>query len=119
MGALRPPERLDAGGGRGRQAAGQAEGAAEGLLAGGREVPGAATRFDGGDTPHHAAPEPDGRPQRVHLDRAADRHAQRRCAELAERLLQLQGRDRRAAVSRAMASTCSGASRYSSGTWST
>ena len=82
VGALRPAQRLDAVGRRGREEPGQAEGDAGPLLAGGGEVPGAAARRDGGDAAHHAAPEHHGGPQRVHLDGAAHRHAERRRAEL-------------------------------------
>ena len=94
VGAVRSAKRLDAVRGRRGEEPGQAEGDAGALLEGGGEVPGAAARRDGGDAPHHAAPEHHGGPQRVHLDRAADRHAQRRCAEHPQRLVQLQGRDR-------------------------
>ena len=48
----------------------------------------------GGDAAGHAAAQHHGRPQRVHLDPAADRHAQRRCARAPQHVLHHQGRDR-------------------------
>ena len=72
----------------------EAQGDGGDFLGGGEEVPGAAARFVGRDAPGHAAAEHHRRTQRVHLDAAAHRHAQRRCTVDPERLLQLQGRGR-------------------------
>ena len=94
VGALRPPERLDPVGGPRREESEEGEGDGGDLLAGGEEVRRDAARRDGGDSTRHAAPEHHRRAQRLHLDPAPHRHAQRRRAQRAERVVQLQGRGR-------------------------
>ena len=83
---------LDAVRERRRQVPGEAQGAAEPVLGRGEEVPGAAARCVGGDAARHAAAQPHRRPQRVHLVRRADRHAERRRADHSQLVVQLQGR---------------------------
>ena len=70
VGAVRPHQGLDAEQRPGRHEPGEAEGVAGSVLGGGAEVPGAAAGFLGGDAAGHAAAQPHGRPDRLHLLRA-------------------------------------------------
>ena len=97
VGTLRPAQRLDAIRRPRSEEPGQAEGVADPVLAGGGQVSGAAARRDRGDAADHAAPEHHGGAQRVHVDRTADRYSERRRAVDPQRVVQLQGRYRRAA----------------------
>ena len=92
VGAVRPDQGLDAVRRRGRQGARQAQGVAGPVLGRGDEVPGLAAGRLGGHAARRAAAEHHGRPQRVHLLRRDDRHAQRRCAEHPQRLVHDHGR---------------------------
>ena len=92
LGALRHHHGLDAEHRRGGAEPGQGEGARGGLVAGGREVPGAAARRLGGQPAGGAAAVGHRGTDRRSSSRADDRHLERRRADDPERLLYLHRR---------------------------